>query len=129
MNTVTFSAVIAVFAAVCSGLLRKSNREISALFSVTVVVLLLIRILPEAKVLTETLAAMVDSTQVQDTFQMILRCLGIVLLGKTAADLCRDAGESAVASGMETVVKFTILLLAAPTLQELLHLIQEVLLL
>ncbi|MBQ2668417.1 MAG: stage III sporulation AC/AD family protein [Clostridia bacterium] len=129
MNTVTFSAAVAVFAAVCSGLLRKSNREIAALFSVAVVVLLLVRILPDVKSLTETITALADTPELQDTFQMILRCLGIVLLGKTTADLCRDAGESAIASGMETVVKFTVLLLAAPVLQELLHLIQEVLLL
>ena len=128
MNTVTFSAAVAVFAAVCSGLLRKSNREIAALFSVAVVVLLLVRILPDVKSLTETITALADTPELQDTFQMILRCLGIVLLGKTTADLCRDAGESAIASGMETVVKFTVLL-AAPVLQELLHLIQEVLLL
>lgn len=129
MNTVTFSAVIAVFAAVCSGLLKKSNQEISALFSVAVVVLILLRILPETEILLETISTLVDTAEIGETFQQMLRCLGVVLLGKTAADLCRDAGETAIASGMETAVKFTVLLLSAPVLQELLHLIQEVLVL
>ena len=55
--------------------------------------------------------------------------LGIVLIGRITADLCKDAGESAIASGVELAVKTAVLLTALPLLNRLLSLLREVLLL
>ena len=62
-------------------------------------------------------------------FGALLKALGIVLIGRITADLCKDAGESAIASGVELAVKTAVLLTALPLLNRLLSLLQEVLLL
>ena len=64
-----------------------------------------------------------------EVFGALLKALGIVLIGRITADLCKDAGESAIASGVELAVKTAVLLTALPLLNRLLSLLQEVLLL
>lgn len=55
----------------------------------------------------------------------IMKSMGISLLSTTAADLCRDCGESSVASKMELLGKSQIVLLSLPLLRELLGLATE----
>ena len=64
-----------------------------------------------------------------EVFGVLLKALGIVLIGRITADLYKDAGESAIASGVELAVKTAVLLTALPLLNRLLSLLQEVLLL
>ena len=45
-----------------------------------------------------------------EVFGALLKALGIVLIGRITADLCKDAGESAIASGVELAVKTAVLL-------------------
>lgn len=45
---------------------------------------------------------------------VLLKSLGICYITQLAADTCRDAGESAIASKMELAGKITVLTLAVP---------------
>ena len=55
----------------------------------------------------------------------LLKSMGISLLSSTAADLCRDSGESAVATKLELLGKCEIIVLSIPLLKELLSLAEE----
>ena len=55
----------------------------------------------------------------------LMKSMGISLLSTTAADLCRDSGESAVATKQELLGKCEIVLLSIPLLKELLTLAHE----
>lgn len=59
--------------------------------------------------------------------KVLIKALGIALITSTASDICRDAGESAVASKVELLGKCEILLLSFPILKDLLNLMTEVL--
>ena len=52
---------------------------------------------------------------------LMIKGLGIVTLGRICADVCRDCGESSVASAVETCVRLTVLILALPTVMKLLQ--------
>ena len=52
--------------------------------------------------------------------QVMIRALGIALLCKIATDVCRDAGEAALGSGVEMAGKMCILFLCLPLIRELL---------
>ena len=68
-----------------------------------------------------------EASEMSEALQVLLKALGIVLVGRIAAGICRDAGESALASGVEFAVKAAVLLTALPLLQSLLAIVQEVL--
>ncbi len=52
----------------------------------------------------------------------MMKSVGISILSSTAASLCRDCGESSIASKLELLGKCEILLLSLPLLRELLTL-------
>jgi stage III sporulation protein AD len=57
----------------------------------------------------------------------MLKALGMALISKLCADVCRDTGESALASGVESVGKIAIFALAVPTFVKILELVFEML--
>lgn len=60
-------------------------------------------------------------------FSAVLKALGIGITAQTAADICRDIGEGAVASKLEFAAKVGILLLGLPVVREILSLTQKIL--
>ncbi len=60
-------------------------------------------------------------------FSTVLKALGIGIAAQTAADICRDSGEVAVASKLEFAAKVGILLLGLPVVREILSLTQKIL--
>lgn len=60
-------------------------------------------------------------------FSTVLKALGIGIAAQTAADICRDSGEGAVASKLEFAAKVGILLLGLPVIREILSLTQKIL--
>ena len=122
-------AAAAVFAAVCGALLKRGQKEIALLFSLAAAVLVFLCILPQIETLTSTFREWAELSGMPEVFGALLKALGIVLIGRITADLCKDAGESAIASGVELAVKTAVLLTALPLLNRLLSLLQEVLLL
>ena len=68
---------------------------------------------------------MTDSTGFSLYSSVILKSLGIGILAQTTADICRDSGETAIASKVEFAAKIIILLLAIPILKTLLELIAD----
>ena len=60
-------------------------------------------------------------------FSTVLKALGIGIAAQTAADICRDSGEGAVASKLEFAAKVGILLLGLPVVREILSQTQKIL--
>ena len=126
MSTVLMVSAAAVFATVCGALLKRGQKEIALLFSLAAAVLVFLCILPQIETLTSTFREWAELSGMPEVFGALLKALGI---GRITADLCKDAGESAIASGVELAVKTAVLLTALPLLNRLLSLLQEVLLL
>lgn len=120
-------SAVAVFAAVCGALIKKGNPETALLFSVGVAVLVFLYVLPQVESLAQTVSQLAEASDLSEVLGVLLKALGIVLIGRLAVGVCRDAGESALASGVEFAVKTAVLLTALPLLQNLLSVIQEVL--
>ena len=52
-----------------------------------------------------------------DLFLPLVKTVGIALVSRTGSDLCRDAGESAMASLVETAGAVTAILVSLPLFQ------------
>ncbi len=51
--------------------------------------------------------------------ETVIKALGIAVISESTADLCRDAGESAIASKTEFAAKIMIIYLALPVIKNL----------
>ena len=58
---------------------------------------------------------------------LLLKAVGVSLVASTASDVCRDCGETAIASKVELLGKCEILLLSLPLLEEITKLITHIL--
>ncbi|MBR2849760.1 MAG: stage III sporulation AC/AD family protein [Clostridia bacterium] len=77
--------------------------------------------------LRTALAAISGSDFVADSFGVMLKGLGVALLGRFCADICRDCGEHTLATGVESVGRIVIFSLSLPMLGDILTLAGELL--
>lgn len=69
-----------------------------------------------------------DKTGIDENlFQILLKSVGIALLGETASLICTDAGNSSLGKIAQVLSSAAILWLSLPLLEELLSVIDEVL--
>lgn len=67
-----------------------------------------------------------SKTSFSEHMTVLGKALGITLAVQLSAEVCRDAGESALASKLELIGKAEILLLALPLVSELMRLAAEI---
>ena len=77
--------------------------------------------------LKQTLTSVFDVVSYTDVVDeeyvsLLLKVLGIAVIGKIGSDVCRDAGNSVLATGVELAGKVVILTLCLPLLMSLLKL-------
>ena len=115
--------VAACFAAV---LLRRERPEQAlAVGLVGGVAVLAVAVTALSPVLREMQALFSAATQAAVYIDVVFRALGICLLTQLAADTCRDAGETALASKTELAGKVLLLCVSLPLFRKLLSLAAE----
>ena len=105
--------------------LRKQNAEFALLISIMASIFIFFMIMPflgQAVGLLKDIAGLMD-TNVQYT-GLILKIIAIAYIAEFGAQICIDAGESAVASKIELAGKALILITSAPVLYGLVDLIK-----
>ncbi len=64
---------------------------------------------------------------VGESISVMLKALGIALIGRLCADICRECGENGLAQGVESVVGIVIFSLSVPILARILSFAAELL--
>ena len=128
MELVTQTAGICVVAALLGLVLRRGSPEVTLLLTLAAAAAVLLAL---GQPLGELLAFL-DSLTVQAgvspaLFRPLYKIVGIALVIKVGGGLCRDAGESALASVLELAGTVCALLAALPLLRAVLELIGELL--
>lgn len=104
--------------------LRKENGQAALLVSVTTGVFIFLSLLEPLGELLGLLQETAERAGVSDSyFAIVLKVIGIAYLSQFAAQLCMDAGESAVAAKIELAGKVLIMAVSAPVLIELLDVV------
>lgn len=121
-------ALCALAAAVFGALVKRSNKEYALLLSAGAAVLIVTKALGYAGPLVEQLRDLAGAEGLGgQCLGMMLRAVGLSLIGQLAGQLCKDAGESALAYGVELTVKLSLLTVALPVLASLLTTLGEIL--
>lgn len=106
----------ALCAAAISVLLRQFRPELSMVLSAVCAVGLLGWLLTECEPVLETVRQFLSACTENSlkTGPLLLRALGLCLTTQFACDVCKDAGETAIAARLETAGRAALLLLAMP---------------
>lgn len=119
-------AACAVCAAALGAVVKRSSREHALLLAAVTAVLLLLAALEGAGPLFRELEGL-SSAFPGECFPVMLKAVGITIAGQLAAQLCKDAGESALAYAVELAAKAAVLAAAFPLLRQLFDTIGEIL--
>lgn len=107
-----------------SVLLKKENPQISMLTGVATGILIFLMVSSPLRELIFLLRETAEQAGVgKGYFGIVLKVIGIAYLTQFGAQLCADAGESAIASKIELAGKVLMMTVAAPVLTGLLEMV------
>lgn len=102
-------------------ILGQYRPEFRMLVTAAVTLLLMAMVLEQLSPVLEQLRSTMDLTGLTGDYAAVLfKAVGICLLTQLAGDVCRDSGESSIASKIELAGRAAILLTAMPLIQEVL---------
>ncbi len=102
-------------------ILGQYRPEFRILVTAAVTLLLMAMVLEQLSPVLEQLRSTMELTGLTGNYAAILfKAVGICLLTQLAGDVCRDSGESSIASKIELAGRAAILLTAMPLIQEVL---------
>ena len=102
-------------------ILGQYRPEFRMLVTAAVTLLLMAMLLEQLSPVLEQLRSTMELTGLTGDYATILfKAVGICLLTQLAGDVCRDSGESSIASKIELAGRAAILLTAMPLIQEVL---------
>lgn len=119
MRIVDIARVLAVcvVATVLIVMLRSERPEIAIWLSIVTAVVVFASMLGHISFLVRALTDLASRTKTGDIyFVTVLKVIGVAYLAGFGAEVCRDAGEGAIATRLEFAGKVIILVMALPVL-------------
>ncbi len=119
-------AAVGIVGAFFSLLLRSRHPEQALLITVAAALAVLLLLGDAFDQLFSYLDRLIDASKLsRDVLSPLLKTVGVAILTKFGADLCREAGAKAAAGGVELGGTLLSLLLSMPLLMSLLTLLEE----
>lgn len=113
---------IAIIAAILGVMLKRYHQEYSIILSISAGVIILFEIIANISPAIRQINTLLSTTGLSAGYAAILfKSLGICFLTQFAADSCRDAEESALASKVELAGKISIVILSLPLFESIVN--------
>ncbi len=107
-------------------ILKQEKPEIALICLVASSVLMLIFIFDDLKNIINLIDKLITASNIDSDFlKIILKVIGISYLVEFGKDICKDAGESAIANKMELAGKVIIISLSIPVITSLLDIVSD----
>jgi len=122
--TIIQVVAVGLLSAVLALTVKKQSPEIALMITITASALIFFMVIPllaGAVGIIQNFGSQLDGRVPYVT--LILQILGIAYVAELGAQVCTDAGESAIASKIELAGKVLIMAAAAPILLDVLHMI------
>lgn len=121
-------AAAGIVAALCAVVVRQRTPEIAVALTAAACLPLLWNTLPLLETIRDVLEELAGLADISPTvLRPMLQTVGLALVTKLAAAVCRDAGEGSVAAFVETAGAAAAVLVALPLLKMVLQLVIELL--
>ena len=119
--------ICALCAVLFAALVQKTNKEYALLISLGTAAVLLLFLLERAGPVLQQVEDLAASGPLEgEAVGLMLRAVGITVVGQVEARLCKDAGESALAYTVELAARAAVLAAALPALGRLLKYLGEI---
>ena len=119
--------ICALCAVLFAALVQKTNKEYALLISLGTAAVLLLFLLERAGPVLQQVEDLAASGPLEgEAVGLMLRAVGITVVGQVVARLCKDAGESALAYTVEMAARAAVLAAALPALGRLLKYLGEI---
>ena len=126
MEQVIQITALCMVGALLALVVRRGNPEQALLLVLGCVVLALLSLVGSIRELLEFLAELGERSGVaRELFVPLYKTVGIALIVKLGGEVCRDAGEAALAAVLETAGSICALLIALPLLRAVLSMLLE----
>lgn len=117
-------AGICIIATITILVLKEHRPEIAVQVSIVTGVIILLMVSGQISSVINLLATLSAKMDVDIAFiSIILKVIGIAYIAEFSAEICKDAGQSAIASKIELASKIFIVILAIPIITSLMDLI------
>ena len=110
---------VSVLCGVAAMILKPLRGEFAALLGIGGGILILVAVTPALRQTLEETISLFEGSEVGRYADVMLRALGIALLTRICADVCKETGQTSVASGVELAGKLTLLTLCLPMIGEI----------
>lgn len=118
---------IGIVATIIIIVLRIQKPEIAVQASIVTGVIIFMMLASKLSAVIDLLESYADKADIKPVyFTTVLKITGIAYITEFGAEVCKDAGESSIASKIELAGKVTIVVLAVPIITSLLDLIIKV---
>lgn len=119
--------ICALCAVLFAALVQKTNKEYALLISLGTAAVLLLFLLERAGPVLQQVEDLAASGPLEgEAVGLMLRVVGITVVGQVVARLCKDAGESALAYTVELAARAAVLAAALPALGRFLEYLGEI---
>ena len=117
-------AVLGVAAALCAVVVRKSTAELGLVLALAAGAVILSGALGALEAVRELMDTLGDTAGLSPAILApVLKTVGIAILTRIAAELCRDAKENGIAAFVETAGAASALFVALPLLRTVLSMV------
>lgn len=121
-------AAIGLIGLIITVMLKRFLPDMSVLLAVAVGMCILLPVMPLIESAVESIIMLSQKYDINTEFVSIsIKVIGIAYICRFASDLCRDCGQSAIASKVEFGGRIIILLYALPAAEKLLDMIVSIL--
>lgn len=121
-------AAAGIIAAICAVTVRKQVPELALLLALCAGVLIMLYCSGALAAVTGFLEELTDVGGLSpDIVAPVVKATGIAIVTRLGADVCRDAGEGAVAAGVEGAGAILALLVVLPLMSGILELMKKLL--
>lgn len=116
--------IIVISALVILNVIKTLKSPAAYLLTVAVCLLILFFSVAQIMPLIDFITVLSEKAGIDDSYlKIILKCIGICLLGEVTSQLCRDTGENSLAVNVELAGKVSILLVALPMYSDIFNLV------
>ena len=123
---ITGICALGVVIAVTAVTIKRYNGEMSLLLCIAGCIFIFLSLLSSFSSLYDTVSKILANTGISVTYiTILLKAVGICFVTEFACDICRDAGQSALAAKMEIAGAVLTLSVCLPLFEQVLDLITE----
>lgn len=128
MDTITQAVALAVIGVLCAAVVKKQSPDVALVLTICAVTLILAMSMTVFRPIRELMDVLADRAGLSAAvLSPVIKTVGVALLTRVTAELCRDAGEGGIASAVEIAGGACALLICLPLFEAVVQLILDLL--